>query len=84
VRSTARIAKEINRAWLLHDPSRSKIPPEIWRRLRAFKRQLAGPAAAIERSLKNPTTSEAIASCTRKRPVKSPQAFTGAVPRRCD
>jgi polyphosphate kinase len=31
---------EIDRAWLMHEPERAEVPHEIYRKLRAFKREL--------------------------------------------
>src|SRR5262245_66682134 len=42
---------EINRAWAAHEPERAKVPQSIWRQLRTIKRELAGPAAAVNRWL---------------------------------
>jgi hypothetical protein len=39
--------RDIERAWLQHDPSRGKIPSESWRALRNFKRSLAPQAARV-------------------------------------
>ena len=44
--------RELDRAWSKHEPERDRIPSDIWRRVRAFKRELAPTAAIIENVLK--------------------------------
>jgi hypothetical protein len=39
--------RQIERAWIKHDPSRAKIPQEAWRALRNFKKQIAPQAARV-------------------------------------
>jgi hypothetical protein len=39
--------RDIERAWLQHDPSRGKIPSESWRALRIFKRSIAPLATRV-------------------------------------
>jgi hypothetical protein len=39
--------REIERAWLQHDPARAKITNEAWRALRQFKRTIAPLAARV-------------------------------------
>ena len=43
--------REIERAWLQHDPQRNAIPPEIWRRLRAIKRTFEPSSQKIKAAL---------------------------------
>jgi hypothetical protein len=44
--------REVNAAWLLHEPERAAISNEIWRGLRAWKRELLPTASIIEGVLK--------------------------------
>ena len=39
---------QIERGWLAHEPERARIPREVWRQLRTFKRAIAPVAARIE------------------------------------
>jgi hypothetical protein len=45
-------AKEVEAAWLAHEPERAAISNELWRSLRAWKRELLPTAAVIEKILK--------------------------------
>jgi hypothetical protein len=49
---TDRTEREIERAWLQHDPQRNAIPP-IWRRLRRFKRTLEPTSVKIRAELQD-------------------------------
>jgi hypothetical protein len=40
--------KEVEAAWLAHEPERAAISSEIWRQLRAWKRELLPTAGIIE------------------------------------
>jgi hypothetical protein len=42
--------KQVERSWLQHDPTRGKIPPEAWRALRQFKRQLVPQVQRINKA----------------------------------
>ena len=46
--------REIERAWALHQGRR--VPAEVWRRVRAFKRSIAPEAAKLSRALSDKTT----------------------------
>jgi hypothetical protein len=62
------IARQIDRSWSQHEPERDRIPAEIWRRVRAFKRELPPTAAIIERVLKNDKLAQPlIERCVRRR-----------------
>jgi hypothetical protein len=81
----ARIQTEIEKAWLLHDSKRGRIPNEIQRRVRAFKRELAPPAAAISRTLVDPAWRDRVVDALCKRAkgreralVKVRKALAGA------
>jgi hypothetical protein len=50
---TNQTEREIDRAWLQHDPARNFIPTEIWRRLNAIKQELIPTAAVIEKLLRD-------------------------------
>jgi hypothetical protein len=39
--------REVDRAWIEHDPSRARIPSEAWRALRRYKAGIAADAARI-------------------------------------
>jgi hypothetical protein len=39
--------RQIERAWIKHDPARLKIPSESWRALRRYKSSIAADAARI-------------------------------------
>jgi hypothetical protein len=39
--------REVERAWLQHDPARGKIPSDAWRALRIFKRSIVPQAARV-------------------------------------
>jgi hypothetical protein len=39
---------QIERGWLRHEPDRAKVPREVWRNLRTFKRVIAPVADRIE------------------------------------
>jgi hypothetical protein len=39
---------QIERGWLAHEPDRAKVPREIWRDLRTFKRTIAPIADRLE------------------------------------
>jgi hypothetical protein len=39
--------RQIERAWIAHDPSRAKIPQDAWRALRNFKKQITPQAARV-------------------------------------
>ena len=43
---------EVERAWLQHEPARGEIPADVWRKLRALKREWSPTAAVIETVLK--------------------------------
>jgi hypothetical protein len=43
---------EIERAWLQHEPARGEIPADVWRKLRAMKREWLPTAALVEGILK--------------------------------
>jgi hypothetical protein len=45
-------AKEVEAAWLAHEPERATISSDIWRSLRSLKRELLPTAAIIENVLK--------------------------------
>jgi hypothetical protein len=63
-------AKEVDAAWLIHEPERATVPNEIWRGLRAWKRGLLPTAAVIETLLKKETLAQSlIEPCIRKRGV---------------
>jgi hypothetical protein len=42
--------REIERAWIAHQPERARIPPEAWRQLRIFKRSLVPQVARINKA----------------------------------
>jgi hypothetical protein len=52
--------KQIEAAWLIHDPERATIPNEIWRQLRGWKRGLLATAAVIETLLKKEKLAQSI------------------------
>jgi hypothetical protein len=60
-------ARQIEKAWLAHQPERARIPAEAWRRLRQFKRSLAGPAASIDRGLHDDKTLDLLGEAVRRR-----------------
>jgi hypothetical protein len=60
--------REIERAWLQHDPQRNAIPQEIWRRLRRFKRTLEPTSLKIKATLQDETKLRSLVEqCTRRR-----------------
>jgi hypothetical protein len=68
------IARQIDRAWSLHEPERDRVPAEIWRRVRSFKRDLAPTACIIERVLKDQQLAQPlIEKCIRRRGVARQQ-----------
>jgi hypothetical protein len=48
--------RDIDRAWATHQPERIRVPAEIWRKLRTFKRSIAPAAVNIKRILDDDTT----------------------------
>jgi hypothetical protein len=52
--SSAVRASEIERAWAEHDPAGTRIPLEVWRRLRTIKSALGVTAVKIESALADP------------------------------
>ena len=45
--------QEIERAWQQHDPDRAKIPINVWRQLRIYKRGIGADAGRIARGRTN-------------------------------
>jgi hypothetical protein len=45
------VERDIERAWLRHQPERDRIPTEIWRKLRLFKKQFEPTSAKIKAAL---------------------------------
>jgi hypothetical protein len=61
---------EVERAWLQHEPTRGEIPADVWRALRAVKRQWLPTAAIIEGILKKDKLAQSIIEpCIKKRGV---------------
>ena len=68
---------EIERAWLIHEPTRAEIAPDIWRKLRAFKRDIAVTAGIIERVLKNENLTQSLVEpIVRKRGIGRQRKLT--------
>jgi hypothetical protein len=61
--------KEVEAAWLIHEPERAAIPADVWRQLRAWKRGLLATAAVIETLLKKEKLAQIIEPAIRKRGV---------------
>jgi hypothetical protein len=69
--------REVDISWSRHEPERDRVPAEVWRRVRAFKRDLAPTAAIIERVLKNEHLAQPlITKCVRRRGMAR-QQFLG-------
>jgi hypothetical protein len=68
---------EIERAWLIHEPARAEIPAEQWRKLRAFKRDIAVTAGVIEGILKNEKLAQSLVEpIVRKRGIGRQRKLT--------
>jgi hypothetical protein len=62
--------REVEAAWLAHEPERAAISNEIWRSLRAWKRELLPTAGIIEGVLKREELAQSLFEpCVRKRGV---------------
>jgi hypothetical protein len=60
--------REIERAWLQHEPHRASIPPEIWRRLRVFKKEFEPTSTKIRAALQDESLlRQMVEQCTRRR-----------------
>jgi hypothetical protein len=69
--------REIEAGWLTHQPERAAISNEIWRQLRAWKRELLPTAAVIETLLKKEALAQSlIEPCIRKRGVGRQRKLT--------
>jgi hypothetical protein len=51
---------EIDRAWQQHDSDRAKIPVQIWRQLRIYKRTISADAARISKACDDAKTLRAL------------------------
>ena len=71
------IAREVDLAWLQHEPARAEIPAELWRKLRAFKRELLPTAGIIEAVLKKEKLARSlIEPCVKKRGIARQRKLT--------
>jgi len=52
--------QEIDKAWAQHDPDRAKIPVQVWRALRIYKRGITGDAARIAKACDDAKTLRAL------------------------
>ena len=50
---TDQTEREIEQAWLQHQPERDRIPSEVWRKLRALKREIEPTSVKIRAALKD-------------------------------
>jgi hypothetical protein len=65
---TDQTEREIERAWLQHDPQRNAIPLDIWRRLRVLKKDLEPTSAKIKAALQDEALlRQMVNQCTRRR-----------------
>jgi len=62
------LTREIERAWLQHEPQRNAIPQEIWRQLRQLKRTLEPTSKKIKTTLQDEASLRSlVVQCTRRR-----------------
>jgi hypothetical protein len=65
---TDQTEREIERAWLQHEPQRNAVPQEIWRRLRRFRRALEPTSKKIKAALLDEASLRSLVEqCTRRR-----------------
>jgi hypothetical protein len=84
---TDQTEREIERAWLQHDPQRNTIPQEIWRQLRRFKREFEPTSAKIKATLQDEALLRSLVEqCCRRRGIARARVlkdirrtFSGAV-----
>jgi hypothetical protein len=65
---TDQTERDIERAWLKHDPHRAVIPSPVWRKLNAIKKQLEPTSVKIKAALQNEASlRQLVVQCTRRR-----------------
>jgi hypothetical protein len=65
---TDQTEREIERAWLQHDPARDRVPSDIWRQLRSIKREIEPTSLKIRATLQDEKLlHQLVGQCTRRR-----------------
>jgi hypothetical protein len=76
---TGPTAREIDRAWLQHEPDRDRIPSDIWRRLRRFKKDFEPTSVKIRAVLAYESMlRQLVEQCTRRRGMARVRALKDA------
>jgi hypothetical protein len=64
------IEREIERAWIVHEPDRARSPHEVWRKLRVHKKQFEPTSSKIRAALLDEASLQSLViQCCRRRGV---------------